>query len=212
MRIVDAEQRSAEWYAARAGRMTGSRAADAFARLKGGAEAASRRDYRLQLAVERLTGTPMESGYINAEMQRGIDMEPAARGRYEMETGNLVRQTGFVIGDNEWTGCSLDGDVDGFAGIVEFKCPKSTTHIGYLQSGDLPATYRAQVTHNLWVTGAQWCDFCSFDDRLPAGLDWVHVRVYARDVDIEAHARAAEQFLAEVEDEFAKLTSLRRAA
>ena len=212
MRIVNAEQRSADWFAARAGRLTGSRAADAFARLKGGTEAAARRDYRLQLAVERLTGAPMESGYINAEMQRGIDLEPAARGRYELVTGNLVRQTGFVIGDNEWTGCSLDGDIDNFTGIVELKCPKSTTHIRYLEARELPADYRLQVTHNLWVTGAQWCDFCSFDDRLPAGLDWFCVRVHATDLNLSGYAADAAQFLAEVSVEVEKLTSLRVAA
>lgn len=211
MRIVDAEQRSAEWFAARAGLLTGSRATDAMAKIKSG-EAAARRDYRLQLAVERLTGQPMESGFTSAEMQRGIDLEPVARARYEMESGNLVRQTGFVIGDNPWTGCSLDGDVDGFTGIVEFKCPKSTTHIRYLEAGQLPPDYGLQVMHNLWVTGAQWCDFASFDDRLPAGLDWFCIRVHAKDMDIAGYAAAAAQFLAEVAVEVEKLQTLRVAA
>lgn len=208
MKIIDAEQRSPEWFAARAGRLTGSRAADALAKIKTG-EAAARRDYRLQLAVERITGLPMESGYINAEMQRGIDLEPAARDRYEAETGLLVRQTGFVVGDVEMTGCSLDGDVDEFRGIVELKCPKSTTHVRYLEGGELPADYRLQVTHNLWVTGAEWCDFASYDDRLPEGLDWFCVRVYAKDCDLEGYATEARKFLADVETETAKLRALR---
>lgn len=212
MRIIEAEQRSAEWFAARAGLLTGSRAADAFAKLKSGGEAASRRDCRLQLAVERITQLATEAGFINNEMQRGIDKEPDARARYEMESGNLVRQTGFVIGDNPWAGCSLDGDVDNFTGIVEFKCPKSTTHIRYLEARELPADYRLQVTHNLWVTGAQWCDFCSFDDRLPAGLDWFCVRAHATDLNLSGYAADAAQFLAEVSVEVEKLTSLRVAA
>lgn len=211
MKIVTAEQRSPEWFAARAGRLTGSRAADMMAKIKSG-EAAARRDYRLQLAVERLTGRPMESGFVSAEMQRGIDLEPAARARYEAEVGAVVRQTGFVIGDAEWTGCSLDGDVDEFAGIVELKCPKSTTHVRYLEGGELPADYRHQVTHNLWVTGAEFCDFVSFDDRLPSGLDWFHVRVYAKDLGLDAYAADAAKFLAEVEAEVARLSALRRAA
>jgi predicted phage-related endonuclease len=212
IKVIEAEQRSEAWFAARAGLLTGSRASDAFAKLKSGGESASRRDYKLQLAVERLTGKPIESGFINAEMQRGIDVEPLARSRYEAASGNLVRQTGFVIGDNPYTGCSLDGDIDEFAGIVEFKCPKSTTHIRYLEARELPADYRLQVTHNLWVTGAQWCDFCSFDDRLPAGLDWFCVRVHATDLNLSGYAADAAQFLAEVSVEVAKLTSLRTAA
>lgn len=212
MKIVDAEQRSESWFAARAGLLTGSRASDAMAKLKSGGEAASRRDYRLQLALERLTGKPEEIGFTSAEMQRGIDKEPDARTRYEIESGNLVRQTGFVIGDNPWAGCSLDGDIDEFTGIVEFKCPKSTTHIRYLEEQSLPSDYRLQVTHNLWVTGAQWCDFCSFDDRLPAGLDWFCVRVYAADLNIPAYAAEAARFLAEVAVEVERLKSLRVAA
>ena len=106
----------------------------------------------------------------------------------------------------------LDGDIDEFAGILELKCPKSTTHVRYVEAGELPADYRLQVTHNLWVTGAQWCDFCSFDDRLPAGLDWFMVRVYAKDLDISGYAAEAARFLAEVSVEVEKLTSLRTAA
>lgn len=211
MKIIEAEQRSEAWYAARAGLLTGSRAADAMARIKTG-EAAARRDYRLQLTVERITGLPMEGGFITPEMQRGMDLEPAARARYEIDSGNLVRQTGFVVGDNPYTGCSLDGDVDEFAGIVEFKCPKSTTHVRYLEARSLPSDYRLQVTHNLWVTGAQWCDFCSFDDRLPAGLDWFCVRVHASDLDIPFYAADAARFLAEVSVEVEKLSALRIAA
>jgi len=211
-RIVEAEQRSADWFAARAGRLTGSVAADMEAKIKTG-EAAARRDLRLRLAVEQLTGTTMDAGgFVNAEMQRGIDTEPAARARLESEAGYLIRETGFVSHDALMVGCSLDGDVDDFAGIVEMKCPKSTTHIAYLRCGGLPAAYVPQVTHNLWVTGAQWCDFASFDDRLPAGLDWFHVRVYARDLDIEGYATRAEAFLAEVAAEVESLKALRRAA
>ena len=99
--IIECEQRTPEWFAARAGRLTGSVAADMLAKLKSGGEPAARRDLKLQLAVETLTGTPMEaSGFVSPAMQRGIDAEPLARGRYEAETGNLVRTTGFVIRDD----------------------------------------------------------------------------------------------------------------
>ncbi len=211
-KIIEAEQRSEMWYAARAGRVTGSRAADVLAKIKTG-EAAARRDYRLQLAVERITGTTMDTnGFVSAEMQRGIDSEPAARARLEAFAGYLIRDTGFLSHDSMMVGCSLDGDVDNFEGIIELKAPKSTTHVGYLRAGVLPSAYVPQVTHNLWVSGATWCDFCSFDDRLPSGLDWFHVRVYAKDLDIAGYAESVQRFLAEVSVEADELTQLRAAA
>lgn len=211
MRVVDCEQRSEEWYAARCGRLTGTAAADMMSRIKTG-EAAARRDLRLRLAIERLTGRVEVETFQSPAMLRGSTLEPAARARYEMESGNLVRQTGFVVGDNPHVGCSLDGDIDAFTGILELKCPKSTTHIRYLELGELPADYRLQVTHNLWVSGAQWCDFASFDDRLPAGLDWFCVRVHAKDLDIAGYAADAARFLAEVSVEVDRLSALRVAA
>lgn len=208
MRIVDAEQRSPEWLTLRAGRVTGSRAADVLAKIKSG-EAAARRDYRLQLAVERITGQPMENGFVSADMQRGIDLEPIAAARYEAETGHVLRHTGFIAHDTLQAGCSLDGDVDDCAGIVEIKCPKSTTHVGYLRAGVVPPAYLPQITHNLWISGAQWCDFVSFDDRLPAGLDWLCVRVAREHLGVNAYVLEVEKFLAEVDAEHSALVALR---
>jgi len=206
--IVEYEQRSTAWFLARAGRLTGSRAADMLAKIKTG-EAAARRDYRLQLAVERLTGAPQENGFVNADMQRGIDLEATAFSAYEAATGEMVRRTGFICADEHMIGCSLDGDVSSFAGIIELKVPKSTTHIGYFKSGGIPANHLPQVQHNLWVTGAEWCDFASFDDRLPKPLQLFKVRVYAKDLDMAGYATEAMKFLAEVEAEVAALTILK---
>lgn len=209
--IVEHEQRSPAWFLARSGRLTGSRAADMLAKIKTG-EAAARRDYRLQLAVERLTGVPQEAGFVNAEMQRGIDMEPAAFAAYEAATGEMVRRTGFICADDCMVGCSLDGDIDGFKGIIELKVPKSTTHIGYFKSGGLPSTYLSQVQHNLWVTGAEWCDFASFDDRLPKALRLFRVRVYAKDLDMGNYELEAFKFLAEVDAEVKALATIQAVA
>lgn len=209
--VVEHEQRSPEWFKARAGRLTGSRAADMLAKIKTG-EAAARRDYRLQLAVERLTGAPQEAGFVNAEMQRGIDMEPAAFAAYEAATGEMVRRTGFICADDLMVGCSLDGDIENFAGIIELKVPKSTTHIGYLKSGIMPLAYLPQVQHNLWVTGAQWCDFASFDDRLPKGLQLFKVRVYAKALDMAGYEAEVLKFLAEVDAEVAALGAIKAVA
>lgn len=208
--IVEHEQRSPAWFLARSGRLTGSRAADILAKIKTG-EAAARRDYRLQLAVERLTGAPQENGFVSADMQRGIDMEATAFAAYEAATGEMVRRTGFICADEHMIGCSLDGDVSDFAGIIELKVPKSTTHIGYFKSGGLPSNHLAQVQHNLWVTGAEWCDFASFDDRLPKALQLFRVRVYAKDLDMATYQTEAMKFLDEVDAEVRALSALQAA-
>jgi len=209
--IHDAPQRSPEWFAARAGRLTGSRADVLTMQGKGGAESVTRRDYRLQLVCERLTGLPQEDGegFINAAMQRGIDCEPLAFAAYESQTGNMATKTGFLAHDDDLAGCSLDGHVNAFEGIVEIKCPKSATHLRYLRDGVLPKDYVAQVTHNLWVTGAAWCDFLSFDDRFPERLRVFIVRVLAKDLDLASHEIAALKFLNEVDLEVNTIRSMK---
>ena len=202
--VIECAQKTPEWFAARAGRLTGSRASDMLSTIKSG-EAAARRDYRMQLVCERLTGQPQEDGYVNAAMQRGIDLEPAALAAYESLTGSVVVRTGFLAHRAHRAGCSLDGSVDDFQGIVEVKCPKSSTHVGYLREGVVPRGYLAQITHNLWITGARWCDFLSFDDRLPLHLQVFLVRVHLKDGELAAYESRALQFLAEVEDEYQAL-------
>ncbi len=205
--VVEAEQRSPAWFAARAGRLTGSRASDMLATIKTG-EAAARRDLRTQLVVERLTGQPQEDSFINAAMQWGIDHEADAFAAYEAQSGNLARRTGFLAHTALMVGCSLDGDVDDFAGIVEIKCPKSATHYGYLKAGEVPAAHKPQILHNLWVTGAQWCDFISFDPRFPEGHQLFVCRVPRAELDILAYEKTVEKFLAEIDAECAAMTAL----
>jgi hypothetical protein len=201
-------QRSPAWFACRLGRLTGSRASDMLATIKSG-EAAARRDLRSQLVTERLTQQVQEDTFVNAAMQRGIELEPAAFAAYEAHTGHLARRTGFLAADGLMVGCSLDGDVDDFAGIVELKCPKSATHLRYLKAGGkAPAEHLGQITHNLWVSGAAWCDFASFDDRYPAHLQLVVIRVNRGDVDIDGYATKAQAFLDEVDAECAALLTL----
>lgn len=204
--ILNHQQRSPEWFTARAGRLTGSSAAAILAKGKGSAESFARRDYRLQLACERLTGLPAEPGFVNDAMQRGIDLEPIAFAAYEAATGNMVRSTGFLSADEHMVGCSLDGDVDNFEGIIELKCPKTSTHLCYLKDpASLLEAYRAQVTHNLWVSGAKWCDLVSFDDRLPKALRLCRIHVELVTAPYEAEAI---KFLAEVDAEVAALQAL----
>lgn len=198
--VVDAEQRSPEWFAARLGRLTGSRAADMLATIKAG-EAAARRDLRMQLVCERLTGQLQEDAFVNAAMQRGVDLEPVAFAAYEGVTGNLTHRSGFLAHTEHLAGCSLDGHVEDFEGIVELKCPKSATHLRYLRAGTVPPEHLAQITHNLWVSGAAWCDFVSFDDRFPENLQLFRVRVPRDEAAVAAYAAKALAFLAEVQTE-----------
>jgi putative phage-type endonuclease len=210
--VITAEQRSEAWRAARVGRLTGSSAADMLAFNKGGKESAARRDLRLRLVLERITGQPQDEVFVNAAMQRGIDCEPQARGAYEVLTGHLVQTTGFLSRADLLVGCSVDGHVGDWDGIVEIKCPKSATHLRYLTEGAVPADYLPQITHNLWVSGADWCDFLSWDDRFPADMQVFYERVTRAYVDIAAYEQAARAFLAEVDEQYAALVRRKEGA
>lgn len=206
--IIDAEQRSDEWFTARLGRLTGSRAADMLATIKTG-EAAARRDYRMQLVCERLTGRSQDETFVNAAMARGVECEPLAFAAYQAETFQLIERTGFLRHDEHMAGCSLDGHVDDFKGIIELKCPKSATHLKYLRAGTMPAEHLAQVLHNLWITCAAWCDFVSFDDRFSPDLSLFIVRVNRDDKAIAAYEAKALAFLEEVENEENAIRTMR---
>lgn len=206
--IIDAPQRSPEWFKARAGRVTGSKAAAVLGQVKGGGENAARRDYRLQLVCERLTGEPQEDPYQNADMARGIELEPAARAAYEIETGRVVLESGFLLHRSRLIGCSLDGHCDDFAGVVELKCPRSATHLRYLREG-IPADYLPQLWHALLVTGAAWADFASYDPRFPEPMRLCVYRLERPEADIEAYRAKLDAFLAEVDAEEQKLRAWR---
>lgn len=205
--VVDAEQRSPEWFAARLGRLTGSNAGDMLATIKTG-EAAARRDLRMRLVLERLTGQSQEDGYVNGVMQWGIDHEPEAFAAYEIHSGNLVQRTGFLSHLSIMAGCSVDGDVDDFTGIVEVKCPKSATHYGYLKAGAVPPNHLPQIQHNLWISGAQWCDFVSWDPRFPEPMRLFVSRIPRVEIDILSYSKIALRFLQEIDDELAAAKAL----
>jgi putative phage-type endonuclease len=199
--VIDCEQRTPAWFQARAGRLTASCAKDMLATIKAG-EAAARRDLRVRLVVERLTGEPEENGYINEAMQWGIDHEDDAFAAYEALTGDVVQRSGFLSHPELMAGASLDGHIGDFDGVLEIKCPKKATHFGYLRASAMPAEHLAQVTHALWISGAEFCDFFSFDPRFPAHMRTFLHRVNRTDVDIDAYAAKAKAFLAEVDREY----------
>lgn len=210
MKVLDITQRTPEWHLARVGRLTGTGAKELFAKGRSGAEAVGRRDLRIRLALERLTGQPQEDGYVNAAMQRGVDKEPEAIAAYEARTGLTVWPVGFLQHDDLLAGCSPDGTVSDVSGLIEAKCPKSATHLEYLRAGAVPPEYMPQVTHNLWISGAAWCDFVSFDDRFPADLQLVIHRVKREAVDMAGYEALATAFLAEVDREWDAIQLLRK--
>jgi hypothetical protein len=200
------DQRTTEWMALRAGKLTGSAAKDMLASIKSG-EAAARRDLRYKLVAERLSGQSQEDGYINAVMQWGIDHESEAIAAYEALTGNLVEPIGFVESDNLMVGTSPDGFV-GDDGIVSIKCPKTATQIRYIREGVEPAEHVAQNTHELWLTGRAWIDFVSYDPRLPDGLRLFIRRVTRDEAALSEYATKALAFLRDVDAEAEALRTL----
>ena len=195
--ISTAAQRSPEWFAVRAGKATASAFADILATVKAG-ESASRKNYRLQLVTERLTGLPSES-FTNAEMRWGIDHEDEAREAYMAHTGTLVDESGFMYRNYLEAGCSPDGLIDD-DGMLEIKCPNSVTHVEYMEADELPSKYVAQVQGQLWIAGRQWCDFVSFDPRMPEKLRLFVVRVERDDAYIQALKAEVLRFMGEVQD------------
>ncbi len=198
--VIDAEQRSAEWFAARAGKVTASRASDFLARTKTG-YSTSRKNYLIQLCAERLTGQPQEDGYVSPAMLRGVELEPAAFAAYESLTGEMPSHVGFLAHTELPIGTSPDGVIGDFDGILELKVPNPATHIGYLKAGGLPADYLPQVSHHLFVSGASYVDFMSYGPNFPDALQTFLVRVYRSDVDLVAYEKELRSFLAEIERE-----------
>jgi hypothetical protein len=210
VKISEHPQRTPEWFADRLGRVTGSACSAVFAKSRTKVEESSeRKKYRLQLALERITGNAGGSVYVNAAMQRGIDLEPVAVAAYEAAVGELVDVPGFMFAEELLVGASLDGLCSG-EGSLEVKCPDSVTHLEYLREGRLPPAYVPQVTHNLWVSGREWLDFVSFDDRFPPTLQLFHIRVTRKELDIDGHMAAVCKFLDEVDIEVSKVKELMR--
>lgn len=206
MKIIECEQRSPEWFATRLGRLTASRAADMLATLKSGGEAAGRRNLRVQLVLERLTGVSQDSDYQSEAMRVGIEREPDALLWYEAVTGHLVRRTGFVQHDELMAGASLDGHV-GDDGLVEIKCPLAATHLETIESRTIPGDYQKQIGHQFWITGAAWCDYASYNPAFPEPLRLVILRLHADAGVTKAYDTAARAFLAEVDAKVAALTA-----
>ena len=217
MILETATQRTDDWYAARCGKATASRFNDVVARKKPSAKqkkdgapgdpTAERQNYLTELVVERLTGQPVPA-YENAAMRWGAEQEAAARAAYEQRTGVAVEETGFIAHDVLMAGCSPDGLVD-WDGLIEIKCPyNSAVHIETLLGG-MSADHMLQVQGQMWITGRQWCDFVSYDPRMPAELQLYVQRIHADPKAIADLAFGISAFLKEVGS---KVEALRRLA
>jgi putative phage-type endonuclease len=200
------EQRTDEWFKSRLGKVTASRIADVVARTRTG-YAASRANYMAQLVCERLTGKQAES-FSNAAMEWGVEQEGPARDAYSAKVGELVTEVGFISHPTiPMAGASPDGLV-GNNGCVEIKCPSTATHIEYLFDRDPPQKYFYQMQWQMACTGTEWCDWVSYDPRLPAELQLLVVRI-PRDTDcITILEKEVSEFLAELDGKVSKLKEM----
>ena len=197
------EQRTEEWFSARMGCVTASRTADVMAKTKSG-YAASRANYMAELICERLT-CERQGGFSSAAMQWGTETEPQARMAYEIITGATVVETGFVLHPEiAGFGASPDGLI-GDDGLIEIKCPNTATHIDTLLADKVPTKYIIQMHVQMLCTGRAWCDFVSFDPRLPIDLHMFIKRVERDNKLAEEIVTEVQSFLADMEAKIAKL-------
>lgn len=205
------EQRSPEWFAARCGKVTASRLYDVMARTKSG-YAASRQNYMAELICQRLTGKP-EEGFTNAAMMRGTELEPVAREMYALnEFDAVISEVGLI---DHPTIAGFAASPDGIVnddGLIEIKCPNTWTHLQTLKTGVPKYQYLLQMHAQMMCTGRKWCDFVSFDDRLPPELAYFKTRINFDEVLAEEIKQEVVKFLTELETEIQNITHQESAA
>jgi putative phage-type endonuclease len=199
MIIHNCEQGSEEWKKIRIGKVTMSRASDILAKGVGSAPSKTRQGYLYEIASEVLTGQ-MKDSYTNAAMEYGTLTEPLARAAYQQSETVDVQQVGFVEhGDFHGVGCSPDG-ILGDDGLLEIKCPNTSTQIQRVLSGEFPSEYQAQVQGQLWVCQREWCDFLSYDGRIKGPASYFKVRVYRDEEFIKKLTAAVDLFIVELNE------------
>jgi len=202
------EQGTPEWFEQRIGKVTASRIADIIAKTKTGMSS-SRANYMAQLVAERLTGQVAES-FKSGAMQHGTETEPMARSAYETETGQMVTEVAMIQHPIiEMAGASPDGLV-GEDGLVEIKCPNTATHIATLIADKAPSQYIPQMMWQMACTGRQWCDFVSYDPRMPEDMQLFIKRVHRDEKLISEFTDEVIKFLKEVQETVDKLISIRK--
>lgn len=196
--MLEVEQGSPEWRAARMGKATASRISDIMAKGRSGQPSATRANYLADLVTERLTGVPNE-GFTSPAMQHGVDTEAEAREAYAFETGLTVATVGFAPHPTiAMSGASPDALV-GDDGLAQFKCPNTATHIKTLLGGSIERAYLLQMQWEMACAGRSWCDFVSYDNRLPLPMRLFRRRIERDAALIDEIATAVLDFLADVE-------------
>jgi len=196
MKVLSMPQGSPEWLAARAGKVTASRISDVMAAKT----TAAYKNYQAQIVAEILTGQPQESGFTNAAMQWGTEQEKFARAEYEMACDWTVDEIGIVLHPTIERGAASPDGLVSTNGLVEIKCPKTATHLQTLVDKKQPRQYENQMLWQIACTGREWCDFVSYDPRLPEDLQLFVHRFDRDDKRIEEIEAAVTQFLSEVDE------------
>lgn len=206
MPVIKVEQGSEEWLRARAGSLGASEVADALARTKSG-WGASRHNLMARLMAEQLRGEPIK-GYVSREMEWGTATEPEARAAYTFFFNTEVQTVGLITHPTiEGTHASPDGFV-GDDGLIEVKCPNTATHIATLLERKIPARYETQMRWQMICSGRQWCDFCSYDPRMPEHLQlWVKRLGHDETIAVTLQ-KEVRQFLDELEYKQHRLETL----
>jgi putative phage-type endonuclease len=205
-RIVIAQD-SPAWIKARIGHLTASRMNDVLAFSKrDGKPLKARADYAIELVAERMTDAAVDH-WVSDDMVWGIEKEPDAKVTYTEVTGRPVLPAGFMLHPTiEFCGASPDGFI-GHDGLIEIKCPRTTTHITWMLIGEVPDQHRAQMALQLLVTGRQWCDFVSYDPRCHPRQRLFLRRFTPTDEYLREIETAAREFLQEVDAMFDKVTT-----
>ena len=202
-------QDTAEWLQARCGLVTASRVADVMATVKSGQPSEKRRKYQMELLKEFLTGQCAEH-YVTPEMDFGKQNEPVARAQYAVNREVEIERVGFILHPHiPRSGASPDGCV-GDDGLVELKVPKTETHLEYFLAGVVPEQYKPQMYWQMACAERQYCDFVSYDPRLPEEFGLLIVRLERDDAVIADMEDKVEQFIAELNAMSEKLLAHRR--
>lgn len=200
-------QGSPEWFEMRLGKVSASHISDIMAKGKSGQPSATRANYMARLVCERLSGAPYPA-FSSKAMERGVEVEAAARAYYEAHTGTILTTMAWAPHPYiEMSGASPDALI-AHDGLAEFKCPHSATHIETLRGEKIDREYRLQMQWQMACTARQWCDFVSFDDRLPEGLRIKIIRVERDEMLLAEITREVERFLRELDELEAELRGM----
>ncbi|EJF98608.1 hypothetical protein MEI_00178 [Bartonella vinsonii subsp. arupensis Pm136co] len=201
------KQRTAEWFQARLGKVTASNVYHVLSKTAKGLPTSKYEDYKMKLMTERLTGEISQS-YTTPAMQWGIEHEEDALKEYEFIYDTTITRCGFFQHPKiEMAGASPDGLI-GEDGLIEVKCPQSTTHLRFFVYDEIKPEYHAQMQFQMACTGRKWCHFISYNPQFlgrSTGLRMKIKRILRDEKYIEEINKAVEAFLAEIEQDMKKI-------